>query len=41
MSFNEFINENGGENRYNAYEHIYFLDTNKTIKETYEELKWK
>ena len=41
MSFNEFINENGGENRYNAYEHIYFLDTNKTIKQTYEELKWK
>lgn len=41
MSFNEFINENGGENRYNAYDHIYFLDTNKTIKQTYEELKFK
>lgn len=41
MSFNEFINENGGENRYNAYDHIYFLDTTKTIKETYEGLKWK
>lgn len=41
MSFNEFINENGGENRYNAYNHIYFLDTNKTIKQTYEELKFK
>lgn len=41
MSFNDFINENGSENRYNAYAHIYFLDTNKTIKETYEELKWK
>ena len=41
MSFNEFINENGGENRYNAHEHIYFLDTNKTIKQTYEELKFK
>ena len=38
MSFNEFINENGGENRYNPYEHIYFLDTNKTIKQTYKEL---
>ena len=41
MSFNEFINENGGENRYNAYTVIYFLDTNKTIKQTYEELKFK
>ena len=41
ISFNEFINENGAENRYNAYNHIYFKDTNKTIKETYEELKWK
>ena len=40
MSFNEFTNENGGENRYNAYNHIYFLDTNKTIKQTYEELQW-
>ena len=41
ISFNEFINENGGEKRYNAYNHIYFLDTNKTIKQTYEELKFK
>lgn len=38
MSFNDFINENGGENRYNAYKQIYFLDTNKTIKQTYKEL---
>ena len=41
MSFNEFINENGSENRYNAYNHIYFLDTNKTINQVYNELKFK
>ena len=41
MSFNEFTNENGSKNRYNAYEHIYFLDTNKTIKQVYNELKFK
>ena len=41
MSFNEFINENRGKNRYNAYINIYFQDTNKTIKQTYNELKFK
>ena len=41
MTFNNFINENGGKNRYNAYDQIYFQDTNKTIKQTYEELKFK
>ena len=41
MTFNNFINENGGENRYNAYRHIYFQDTNKNISDTYNELKFK
>ena len=41
MTFNNFINENGGENRYNAYRHIYFQDTNKNINDTYNELKFK
>ena len=41
MTFNNFINENGGENRYNAYWHIYFQDTNKNINDTYNELKFK
>lgn len=41
MTFNNFINENGGENRYNAYRHIYFQDTNKNINDTYHELKFK
>lgn len=40
MSFMDFCRFNGYTNCC-AYDHIYFLDTNKTIKETYEELKWK
>ena len=40
MSFMDFCKFNGHTNCC-AYDHIYFLDTNKTIKETYEELKWK
>ena len=40
MSFMDFCKFNGYTNCC-AYDHIYFLDTNKTIKETYEELKFK
>ena len=40
MSFMDFCKFNGHTNCC-AYDHIYFLDTNKTIKETYEELKLK
>lgn len=40
MSFMDFCKFNGHTNCC-AYERIYFSDTNKTIKQTYEELKWK
>ena len=40
MSFNEFTNENGGENC-SSYEYVCFSENNKTIKQTYEELKFK
>ena len=40
MSFMDFCKFNGYTNCC-AYDHIYFLDTNKTIKQTYEELKFK
>ena len=40
MSFMDFCRLNGFTNCC-AYDHIYFQDTNKTIKQTYEELKFK
>ena len=40
MSFMDFCKFNGHKICC-AYERIYFLDTTKTIKDTYEELKWK
>lgn len=40
ISFSEFCKQNISFHCC-AYDHIYFLDTNKTIKQTYEELKWK
>ena len=39
MSFMDFCRLNGFTNCC-AYDHIYFQDTNQTIKQTYEELKW-